>query len=110
MNAPRSSLDELKIERKDAPARQSSRWLWPLIAVVLIAAIAAGIWSTRSTAIEVTTAPVRAIASGGGESTVLNASGYVVARRAATVSSKVTGKVVEVLIEEGMKVKEGQVL
>jgi RND family efflux transporter MFP subunit len=41
---------------------------------------------------------------------VLNASGYVTARRAATASSKVTGKVVEVLIEEGMKVKEGQVL
>src|SRR5262249_58398616 len=42
--------------------------------------------------------------------TVLNASGYVTARREATASSKVTGKVVEVLIEEGMKVKEGQVL
>jgi RND family efflux transporter MFP subunit len=110
MNAPRSTLDELKIERKDASARQPNRWLWPSVALVLIVAIAAGIWSMRSTAIEVTTAPVRAIASGGGESTVLNASGYVVARRAATVSSKVTGKVVEVLIEEGMKVKEGQVL
>ena len=41
---------------------------------------------------------------------VLNASGYVTARRQATVSSKVTGKVVEVFIEEGMQVKEGQVL
>ena len=41
---------------------------------------------------------------------MLNASGYVVARREATVSSKVTGKVMEVLIEEGMKVTEGQVL
>jgi multidrug efflux pump subunit AcrA (membrane-fusion protein) len=41
---------------------------------------------------------------------VLNASGYVTARRSATVSSKVTGKVVEVLVEEGMKVEEGQVL
>jgi RND family efflux transporter MFP subunit len=40
----------------------------------------------------------------------LDASGYVTARREATVSSKVTGKVVEVLFEEGMKVKEGQVL
>jgi RND family efflux transporter MFP subunit len=49
-------------------------------------------------------------ASGGGERTVLNASGYVTARRAATVSSKVTGKVIELLIEEGMRVKEGQVL
>ena len=32
--------------------------------------------------------------------TVLNASGYVTARRMATVSSKVTGRVTEVLIEE----------
>lgn len=41
-------------------------------------------------------------------SSVLDASGYVVARLAATVSSKTTGKVVEVLIEEGMAVKKGQ--
>jgi HlyD family secretion protein len=41
---------------------------------------------------------------------VLNASGYVTARRDATVSSKVTGKVIEVRIEEGMKVQEGQIL
>ena len=46
----------------------------------------------------------------GGGGTVLNASGYVTARRQATVSSKVTGKVTEVLIEEGMEVAEGQVL
>jgi multidrug efflux pump subunit AcrA (membrane-fusion protein) len=42
--------------------------------------------------------------------TVLNASGYVTARRVATVSSKVTGKVVEVLIQKGRQVKEGQVV
>jgi RND family efflux transporter MFP subunit len=41
---------------------------------------------------------------------VLNASGYVTARRRATVSSKITGKVVEVNVEEGMRVREGQVL
>src|SRR5258708_2188203 len=41
---------------------------------------------------------------------VLNASGYVVARRRATVSSKVTGKVLDILIEEGHPVKEGQIL
>jgi len=41
---------------------------------------------------------------------VLNASGYVTARRQATVSSKVTAKVTEVLVEEGMKVKDGQIL
>jgi RND family efflux transporter MFP subunit len=49
-------------------------------------------------------------AGGSSERTVLNASGYVTARREATVSSKVTGKVVEVLIEEGMKVDKDQVL
>jgi len=58
----------------------------------------------------VRTAVAREIGGASGDHTVLNASGYVTARRAATVSSKVTGKVVEVLIEEGMKVKEGQVL
>ena len=41
---------------------------------------------------------------------MLDATGYVVARRQATVSAKVTGKVVEVFIEEGMRVEEGQVL
>ena len=41
---------------------------------------------------------------------VLDATGYVVARRQATVSSKTTGKVVEVLVEEGMYVEEGQLL
>jgi RND family efflux transporter MFP subunit len=41
---------------------------------------------------------------------VLNASGYVTARRQATVSSKITGKVVEVLVEEGKRVEAGQIL
>jgi RND family efflux transporter MFP subunit len=49
-------------------------------------------------------------AAGGGGRTLLNASGYVTTRLAATVSSKVTGKVAEILIEEGMKVEKGQVL
>ena len=46
----------------------------------------------------------------GTQAAVLNASGYVTARRRATVSSKITGKVVEVNVEEGMAVTEGQVL
>jgi HlyD family secretion protein len=60
----------------------------------------------------VQTTRVREVLSGGSASaqTVLNASGYVTARRAATASSKVMGKVIEVLIEEGMSVEEGQVL
>lgn len=44
------------------------------------------------------------------DSSVLDATGYVVARRQATVSSKATGKVSEVLIEEGAFVEKGQLL
>ena len=45
-----------------------------------------------------------------GASKVLNATGYVTARRKATVSSKSTGRIHDVFIEEGMFVEEGQVL
>ena len=46
----------------------------------------------------------------GDDQAVLNASGYVTARRRATVSSRITGKVVSVHVEEGMAVRQGQVL
>ena len=58
----------------------------------------------------VSTAVAQAAASTGAQSSVLDATGYVVARRQATVSSKATGKVVEVLIEEGVQVADGQLL
>jgi len=59
---------------------------------------------------EVTVAAARPAVSDGAAATVLNASGYVTPRRRATVSAKITGKVTEVLVEEGMHVTEGQVL
>ncbi len=104
-----SKLDQLKIERE--PERESgSRWWIPVATLVLLAG-AAGIWWTQrpEPALEVRTVTARAV-TGSAVSTVLNASGYVTARRYATVSSKLTGQVREVLIEEGMQVEEGQVL
>ena len=60
---------------------------------------------------EVTTFTVKSVnASGSSASSILDASGYVTARRRATVSSKSTGKVLKVLVEEGMYVEEGQLL
>ncbi len=109
MNPNRPTLDDLRIQRSDKPA--SPVRFRPLaigLVVLLLAALLAG-WLMRSRPPEVHTVLARET-GGGGERTVLNGSGYVTARRAATVSSKVTGKVVEVLIEEGMKVKEGQVV
>jgi len=110
VDASKPSLDGLRIARK--PDAQRGRLAWRLVAAVLLV-LCIGVavwWSTRPDRIEVRTAVARESGGGGQGQTVLNASGYVVARREATVSSKVTGKVVEVLIEEGMKVTEGQVL
>src|SRR5882724_11278089 len=102
-------LDDLRIDHKPArkPSSQINLALPALLIVIL--AVAWFWWRSRSSAVEVGTALVRESTAQAGR-TVLNASGYVTARREATVSSKVTGKVIEVLIEEGMKVKESQVL
>ena len=103
-------LSALRIEREplDAGRKSWGKWLFML---VLVAAIAGGAWYwlTRERPIEVEVAAVTERAAGA-QASVLNASGYVTARRRATVSSKVTGKVIEVNVEEGMGVREGQVL
>jgi RND family efflux transporter MFP subunit len=104
-----SKLEQLKIERgaDEGPRRQ--RWpLWLLLVAVLSAA-AYWFLLRPEPAIEVSTAVAREV-SARAAGTVLNASGYVTARRQATVSSKFTGKVTEVLIEEGMQVEADQVL
>jgi RND family efflux transporter MFP subunit len=109
MDQTKPSLNDLRIERKE-PAKSSAR-LWQMALAVLIVAAAFALWHfTQPTTLSVRTAPVRETTTGGTTRTVLNASGYVTARRESTVSSKITGKVVEVVLEEGMKVQEGQVL
>jgi HlyD family secretion protein len=112
MSSPIPSLDDLRIERAAKPG--SPKRSWPLIlAIIIILLLLLGgfWWSKRPKPLEVHTIAARALASDSPvDHTVLNASGYVTARRQATVSSKVTGKVTEILVEEGLKVKEGQVL
>ena len=84
--------------------------MWLLLAVFLVAAGGgAWWWFSRERPVEVETAAVSS-RQAGTQAAVLNATGYVTARRRATVSSKITGKVVEVNIEEGMAVRQGQVL
>ncbi len=110
MPPSKPTLDELRIERRPAAPRRSRGWLLGLAILLLCLGVGAAGWFTRTRGIEVQTVAARQVAGDAADHTVLNASGYVTARRAATVSSKVTGKVIEVLIEEGMKVKEGQIL
>ena len=100
-------LDRLKIDRLEQST--GSRWWIPVAAIgVLILAFLAW-WLSRSSVPQIVTVVAREVRAGD-DQTVLNASGYVTARRQATVSSKITGKVLEVLIEEGMEVTASQVL
>lgn len=109
MPSDRETLDQLKIHRPATGARSSRGAVYLAVALGLVALGAAGWWWRRPHAVEVETAVTRAV-DGGGARTLLNASGYVTARRIATVSSKVTGRVTEVLVEEGTQVSEGEVL
>ncbi len=107
MNSTKSLLSDLRIEGK---ARRTKR-SFPIRFVLILFLVAAGAfvwWRTQIWAPEVRTAI--ATVSDTGPKTVLNASGYVVARRAANCGAKVTGRVVDLLFEEGMRVKEGDVL
>ena len=110
MDPQKPTLDDLRITRSDK--LESNLRIRPVAIGIFVLILAAGViwWLTRPKAIGVHTAVARELGGVSGDHTVLNASGYVTARRAATVSSKVTGKVVEILIEEGMKVKNGQVV
>jgi len=104
-------LNALKIDRDERPAPSGAGLKIGLGVLAIAVAAAAAWWGFRPSAVAVRTATVEEVASSsGGAATVLNASGYVTARRQATVSSKVTGKVVDVLVEEGMKVEKGQIL
>ena len=93
---------------KTHAAAESGGRRWWLVAAVACCAAALFLWRAFGAPVPVQTVLVDSPASA--DSAVLNASGYVVARRLATVSSKVTGRITEVLFEEGAEVKEGQVL
>ncbi|MBT5203269.1 MAG: efflux RND transporter periplasmic adaptor subunit [Gammaproteobacteria bacterium] len=113
MNDKKALLGELSIN--DAQ-RDSSNPLavWMLVVIIAVAASVSGWFWFASGEQPVLVNLVRAEPAGQQEKpqgeTVLDASGYVTARRQATVSSKFTGKVMEVFIEEGVYVEANQLL
>ncbi|MET0328432.1 MAG: efflux RND transporter periplasmic adaptor subunit [Luteimonas sp.] len=112
MNTNADLLKELRIDRS-APPPPSRRGLWIglAIAALLLILLVAGVLALGKRAVEVeTTVVVAPNVAGAAGGSVLDASGYVVARRMATVSAKITGRVREVRIEEGQRVEEGEIL
>jgi RND family efflux transporter MFP subunit len=102
-------LSALRIDPSSRKRNGRGRLIYYLAALAVLAVIV--IIAARSLTgrpVEVRTAV--AASTSGASSAVLNASGYVTPQRRATISSKITGKISKVLIEEGMEVEKGQVL
>jgi RND family efflux transporter MFP subunit len=106
-------LNQLHVDRSEPAQRGDRRW-WIAIALFVVA-LAGGLWAasrssvrTESVPAAASLAPVPAVAPSRGAG--LDASGYIVPRRVATVSAKSTGRVIDLLVEEGQRVTKGQVL
>jgi RND family efflux transporter MFP subunit len=110
MNDKSALLGQLKIDRGAAPETTRNWWPWLVALALLTATLVAYLIFRPGAALPVKAVQARALGGAAGAGSVLDASGYVVAQRQATVSSKVTGKVQALLVEEGQHVKQGQVL
>jgi RND family efflux transporter MFP subunit len=106
-------LHQLRIDRseREIPV-QRSRWSWILAGLIVLFMLGGAIWILRfrQPSVTVHTQMAQPMTSGVSSASVLDATGYVTARRQATVSAQITGTMTEVLIEEGDHVKSGQVL
>jgi len=105
-------LHELRIDRAQRDDDESRpRWPWFVAAVIVVLIIVGGgaAFALRGHAATVETTTAVAAASSS-DAAVLQATGYVVARREATVAAQIIGTLTQVLVEEGESVKKGQVL
>jgi RND family efflux transporter MFP subunit len=108
-NAPRPDLSALRIDKDQRKERKTGKIFGILlIAILVIAAVAGAAYFTHNSAPVVEVAAAQKV--GTGPTALLNASGYVTPRRRATIASKITGRVTGVYFDEGVHVKEGQIL
>ena len=103
-------LSQLRINRDQEPDDSSKARIWILIAAVAAALVVAFSMFSEPEPIKVQVEMARMAVPDSSAARVLDATGYVVARRTATVSSKVTGKVAEIFIEEGQQVEQDQIV
>jgi RND family efflux transporter MFP subunit len=105
-------LSKLKIDKAESVVRpKKKRKLFRLYAGILLVLIVAVLYSRGvfTPAVEVEAANVSLVYPSQ-SFTVLNASGYVVAQRKASVASKVTGRLISLSVEEGSRVKKGEII
>ena len=110
-----SLLRQLRIDRTPKSERNSPKLLWTVPSLLLIAAIVGGIWwwQKSHSGPLVHIAYARAVVVAGGtapEASILDASGYVVPYRQATVASQIAGRVISLPVQEGDQVLAGQEL
>ena len=108
-------MNQLRIdEQQREDSRRLPRWLWPAVgAVIVVLSLAAGGWwffAGRPLTVQTAAAVAPGAGAGSAASTVLQATGYITARRQATVSTQITGTLTQVLIEEGDRVQKGQII
>src|ERR1700723_215350 len=109
-NAARPDLGALRIDKDKRQECKTGKIFGVVLAAILVVALIAGAaYYSRNSApvVEVSAAQKAGTA---GPTALLNASGYVTPRRRATIAAKITGRVVGVYFDEGVHVKEGQVL
>jgi RND family efflux transporter MFP subunit len=108
----RPDVTSLRIDREKVRTRKWPRWLIILVALFVVAGIFIFLGDPNvipffapeiSTARSIVLTPAQA-------STVLTSSGYVVARRKAEISPKSVGRIAWINLEEGQKVKEGELV
>lgn len=105
----REKVASLRLPKESASPAKSPLLGWLLASLGVLAVVGVSWWLWPRAVLVKTAVAVERVEGGRG-TPVLQASGYVTARRQATVSSKVTGKVAEVMAEEGLRFERGQVL
>ena len=114
MSDQKDLLNDLKIDRSDSNNSEKSplsKIITIVVVSIFILVVTKFIFLSEDEILEVSAyKAIPAGQSNNSSASVLDASGYVTARMQATVSSKITGKVLEVFIEEGMFVEKGQIL
>ncbi len=112
MAASSDLLKELRLNRADEDEGLSPAVKWGGLAALLAVIGIGAFLFLRESAVPVQTASAVKLGAGSAatSASVLDATGYVVARRMATVSSKITGRVLEVMIEEGQRIEQGDIM